>query len=91
MTIIRHPLMVSPEILLLDVIALINQTQAHFGNWLNQDSKLLENSIKETESNTLKADSCVLIMENSQLVGIFTQRELIKLTAEGKSLENVNP
>lgn len=89
MTIIRHPLMVSPEIFLLDVIALINKPQGNFGNWLNKDAKALENSIKEMDNIASQTDSCVLIMENSQLVGIFTQRDLIKLTAEGKNLENV--
>lgn len=88
-TIIRHPLIVSSKILLIDVVTLINQAQENFGNWSIKDSKSLEYSTKEVSSMTLQADSCVLVMENSQLVGIFTQRDLIKLTAEGKSLEGL--
>ncbi|YAG16270.1 histidine kinase [Nostoc sp. DSM 114161] len=89
MTIIRHPLMVSPEVLLLDVVALINKPQRNFGYWLNKDYQSLENSTKEMNNITSQADSCVLVMENLQLVGIFTQKDLIKLTAEEKSLENI--
>nr|MDZ8059537.1 PAS domain S-box protein [Nostoc sp. EkiNYC01] len=89
MTIIRHPLIVSPEILVLDVVTLINQTRGNVADWLNKDSKPLEDSTKEINSLTSQADSCVLVMENSKLLGIFTQRDLIKLTAEKKSLENV--
>ncbi|MBD2680073.1 MULTISPECIES: PAS domain S-box protein [Nostoc] len=90
MTIIRHPLIVSPEVLLLDVVALINKRQISFGHWLNKDYESLEYSPKEMDSITSQADSCVLIMENSRLVGIFTQRDLIKLTAEKNSLENIS-
>jgi len=90
MTIIRHPLIVSPEVLLLDVVALINKRQINFGHCLNKDYKSLEYSPQEMDSITSQADNCVLIMENSQLVGIFTQGDLIKLTAEEKNLENIS-
>ncbi|WP_392533918.1 PAS domain S-box protein [Nostoc sp. C117] len=89
LTIIRHPLMVSPKILLLDVVELINQTQSNFGNWPIKDLQSLEDSTKEIGNIPPQADSCVLVVENSHLVGIFTQRDLITLTAERKSLENI--
>ncbi|MEH2101987.1 MAG: PAS domain S-box protein [Nostoc sp.] len=89
-TIIRHPLIVNSEILLPDVIALINEAQANCHSLPNKNSNSLTNSSKDIDSVASQAASCVLVMENSQLVGILTQRDLIKLTAQGKNLEGIS-
>jgi PAS domain S-box-containing protein len=89
MTIIRHPLIVNSELPLTDVVALINQAQANVQTCLIKDENCLLESTKDIDSITSQAASCVLVVENAQLVGIITQRDLIKLTAEGKSLENI--
>ncbi|MBN3960283.1 PAS domain S-box protein [Nostoc sp. NMS8] len=88
-TIIRHPLIVNSEILLPDVIALINEAQGNCHGLPNKNSNSLTNSSRDIDSAPSQAASCVLVMENSQLVGILTQRDLIKLTAQGKNLEGI--
>ncbi|MBD2015639.1 CBS domain-containing protein [Microcoleus sp. FACHB-53] len=36
------------------------------------------------------ADGCVLVIDKSQMVGIFTERDIVRLTADGISLKNLN-
>ncbi|MEH1939326.1 MAG: PAS domain S-box protein [Nostoc sp.] len=89
-TIIRHPLVVSSEIMLPNVIALINEASGNHDSLPIRDSNYLPNSGKDIASNTSQATSCVLVIKNSHLVGIITQRDLIKLTAQGKNIENIS-
>ncbi|MEH1946352.1 MAG: PAS domain S-box protein [Nostoc sp.] len=89
-TIIRHPLVVSSEIMLPDVITLINEASGNHDSLPIKDSNSLLNSGKDIASSTSQATSCVLVLENSQLVGIITQRDLIKLTAQGTNLEGIS-
>ncbi|AVH68995.1 PAS domain S-box protein [Nostoc sp. 'Lobaria pulmonaria (5183) cyanobiont'] len=89
-TIIRHPLIVSSKIMLPDVIALLNEASGNHDSLPIKDNNSLTNSSKDIASNTSQATSCVLVIENSRLVGIITQRDLIKLTAQGKNLEGIS-
>ncbi len=41
-----------------------------------------------TAKKTGKTSSCILIVENKKLVGILTERDLVKLTIQGKTLQN---
>ncbi|MEH2022891.1 PAS domain S-box protein [Nostoc sp.] len=90
LTIIRHPLIVNPEIMLMDVIALINEAPGSYHILPIKDTSSLTNSSKDIDSIASQAASCVLVMANSQLVGIITQRDLIKLTSQGKNLEGIS-
>ncbi|MFN6483142.1 MULTISPECIES: PAS domain S-box protein [unclassified Nostoc] len=90
LTIIRHPLIVNSVTLLPDVISLINEASGNYDELSNKNTNYLKNSSKEIDSNTSQTTSCVLVMENSQLVGIITQRDLIKLTAQGKNIEGIS-
>ncbi|MEH2064885.1 MAG: PAS domain S-box protein [Nostoc sp.] len=90
LTIIRHPLIVNSEILLPHVIALINEAQANCNSLSIKDTNFLKKSSQYIDSITSQTASCVLVMENSQLVGIITQRDLIKLTTQGKNLEAIS-
>jgi CBS domain-containing protein len=73
-----HPLTVTPDALLIDVIALMNQ---------------ISNRIVETEIVTFdthkKQSSCVVVMQKKQIVGILTERDIVKLTASGTSLQGL--
>ncbi|MBN3926896.1 PAS domain S-box protein [Nostoc sp. NMS4] len=89
-TIIRHPLIVNSETMLPDVIALINETSGNYDTLPIPNTNYWKNSTKDIASNTSQSASCVLVMENSQLAGIITQRDLIKLTAQGKNLEEIS-
>ncbi|MEH2284299.1 MAG: PAS domain S-box protein [Nostoc sp.] len=90
LTIIRHPLIVNPKIMLTDVIALINEAPGNYHLLPIKDTSYLTNSSKDIDSIASQSASCVLVIENSQLVGIITQRDLIKLTAQGKNLEGIS-
>ena len=77
----RTPLIVAPEISLIKAIALIGQTR--------EKSCQIEQSAKKV---TLKKSrsSCVLIVEDSKLLGILTERDVVRLTAEELAFEEVS-
>ncbi|BBD61281.1 multi-sensor signal transduction histidine kinase [Nostoc sp. HK-01] len=92
-TIIRQPLIVNSEMLLPDVIALINEAQSNFKGLPSQNTNSLPNlnkDSKDIENITSQVASCVLVIDNSHLVGILTQRDLIKITAEKMNLEGIS-
>jgi CBS domain-containing protein len=68
----RHPLTVLPTTPLLAAIALIGQTR-------NQTcSKEADVTLPNKEVRT----SCILVMEDRQLLGILTERDIVRLTAK---------
>jgi CBS domain-containing protein len=68
----RHPLTVLPSTPLLEAIALIGQTR-------NQTcSKEADVTLPKKEVRT----SCILVMEDRQLLGILTERDIVRLTAK---------
>ncbi|MEH2193290.1 MAG: PAS domain S-box protein [Nostoc sp.] len=90
LTIIHHPLIVNSETMLPDVIALINEAPGNCDGLPIKNTNSLTNLNKDMDSITSQATSCVLVIENSQLQGIITQRDLIKLTAQGKNIEGIS-
>lgn len=72
-----HPLAVPPDTLLTDVIALMNQTRVSSCSLTVLDAPTDFMPIDEARS------SCVLVMQDSQLLGIFTERDIVQLTALG--------
>lgn len=74
----RHLLMVHPSTPLIDTIGLMNRHRVTSCNLNENDSEV--NSLIHTYP------SCVLVMVNSQLLGIFTECDLVRLTAEGRTL-----
>jgi CBS domain-containing protein len=79
----RQPLTVTPETLLVDAIELMSQTRGQSCILANVDSTSEETSINESRS------SCVLVMQNSQLLGIFTERDIVRLVANHSSFAGV--
>ena len=70
-----NPLTITPNELVVDAIALMSQARGKHC-LLQQDDNLLNNS------NYSSADgSCVLVIENKKLLGIFTERDIVRLTA----------
>ncbi len=74
----RHPLIVNPSTPLIDTIALMNQPQS--------TSCQLNESESELTGLIPTHARCALVMEGKQLLGIFTERDLLGLTAERKRL-----
>jgi len=72
----RHPLVVSPETTLESVIAMMSRS---IGSCKldNVDLSLLDHQ-------------CVLVMESNQLVGLLTERDLVRFAAEGTHFQVLN-
>ncbi|NET81869.1 MAG: CBS domain-containing protein [Moorea sp. SIO1F2] len=79
----HQPLIVAPDTLLIDIIALMSQEGGKSCSLPNFHSPSDQLSIREPRS------SCVLIMHSDQLLGIFTERDIVRLTANGINFEEV--
>ena len=76
----RQPLTVSPDMLLMDVIALMSQT---LSSNLEDDQATIANFYNRGQT------SCALVMEGSQLKGLFTERDTVALAANQQALEGI--
>ncbi|NMG20570.1 CBS domain-containing protein [Brasilonema bromeliae] len=70
------PLTVTPETLLVDVITLMNQKRIHSCSLSRVNSPLNGLTVHPTGS------SCVLVIKNTKVLGIFTERDIVRLTAD---------
>jgi PAS domain S-box-containing protein len=82
----RQPLIVAPDLPLTEVISLMSQAKGH--------TCLLSSSNSTPNNNALEISasarhSSVLAIANNRLVGIFTERDLVKLTASQTDLQSV--
>jgi CBS domain-containing protein len=73
----RHPLVVPPDTPLIEAIALMHATA---------DSH--DRSLHPTHELQGARSSCVLVMQDEKLLGIFTERDLVQLTALGINLQS---
>lgn len=71
----RHPLIVSPDAFLADILALMSQMRGNSCDVSSVDVTSKADSMRGARS------SCVLIMQNKEILGIFTERDIVKLTA----------
>ena len=76
----RHPLIVAPNTCLCDVVALMYETAERSHRALESSQAQSSNSLWGARS------SCVLVMQDEKLLGIFTERDLVQLTASGTDL-----
>jgi CBS domain-containing protein len=77
-----NPLTLPPAALLTDAIALIGRSH----------HPVCDLTESWTESEPLPKASkggCVLVVENGQLVGIFTERDIVRLAAQGKDFQGI--
>lgn len=78
----RNPLIVSPETSLVEAIALMGEARGI--------SCAIDNNVATDFSLPQKHRSgCALIMHDSQLLGILTERDIVKLTAQELVFEDV--
>ncbi|EAW34350.1 CBS domain-containing protein [Lyngbya sp. PCC 8106] len=79
----HHPLKTSPEVRLIDAITQMNHILGSSCLIKNQD---------DTSSNIPKIprfqSSCILIVVEEKLLGIITERDIVKLTAQGIDFNN---
>ncbi|MEQ8541085.1 MAG: PAS domain S-box protein [Coleofasciculus sp. D1-CHI-01] len=78
----HHPLTVTPDTCLSDVIALLNPG-THTCPFPSGTGSLGSSYSDRTDG------SCVLVIENGQLVGVITLRDLVQIVAERSPLENL--
>ena len=79
----REPLIVTPETSLVQAIALMGQAR---GVSCEVEAK---NPESEFSLSKMNRSSCVLIMQKKQLQGILTERDIVKLTAQELTFEDL--
>lgn len=77
----QNPLIVAPETLLVDVIALMNQSTSHSQSSVDSSSVYF--------SKNQRHSSCVLVVQAKELVGILTERDIVRLTASCVNFQEV--
>jgi CBS domain-containing protein len=91
----RHPLIVNPNTHLLDVVKLMYETveRSHSptgdlpDRWHSLSIPAERHANGESSDSLWGArSSCVLVMQDEKLLGIFTERDLVQLTASGIDL-----
>lgn len=80
--IIRNPLVVTPDTVVIDALVQMSSVRAIYSASRAVDSPLDDFYIEARSS-------CVIVIENNQLVGIFTERDVVQLTAQKRVLENL--
>ncbi|MEM7579630.1 MAG: CBS domain-containing protein [Cyanobacteria bacterium P01_A01_bin.80] len=73
----RYPLIVLPDATLADVLTLMSQTLSN--RCVVSDVDITSTSVSPPKIRS----SCVLVMQGTNLLGIFTERDIVKLTAAG--------
>ena len=79
----RSPLIITPETYLTDAIALMSQIRGS-GCLLPSEDKSLELFLHSKASS-----SCALVMDGANLLGILTERDIVKLTAAEIKFDSV--
>jgi PAS domain S-box-containing protein len=83
----RQPLIVASELPLVDVISLMSQARGH--TCLLSPSNSTPSNNNTLEISAAARHSSVLVLADNRLVGIFTERDLVKLTASQIDLQQV--
>ncbi|MFM7219464.1 MAG: CBS domain-containing protein [Nodosilinea sp.] len=78
----RHPLVVAPTTPLADAIVLMSQTRGFTCSLGDQSEGLPSTDFWHLESRS----SCVLVVEAEQVLGILTERDVVRLTAQQTDL-----
>ena len=76
----RHPLTISPHAPLVDAIALLSQ--AH-----HQTCALAEDAASSNKPTKRVRASCVLVTQGKTILGILTERDVVRLTAKATDLQ----
>ena len=80
--IVRHALVVSPDTTVMDAIAQMSGVRSLCNTSRTAEAQL-DDFDKEARS------SCVFVVENEQLVGVLSEPDVVRLSAQQRSLENL--
>ncbi|NEP82139.1 MAG: diguanylate cyclase [Okeania sp. SIO3B3] len=78
----RNPLIVTSDMLLTEAIYHLSQPR-------NKDEEIDAVTKSNQSIESTKRSSCLLVVENHQLLGILTERDIVRLIAQEISLENL--
>jgi CBS domain-containing protein len=81
-TIDRQPLLVTPDTPLFEVVVLMSQ------RIISQNPSIMADNPNLNDGKR-KISSFVLVVENEKLLGIFTERDIVKLAAEGRDMQTL--
>ncbi len=79
----RQPLLVTPDVSLFEVIVLMSQRRYN-----SQNPCILADSSGLSDGKR-KISSFALVVEDEKLLGIFTERDIVKLAAEGRDIQTL--
>ncbi|MDJ0799849.1 MAG: PAS domain S-box protein [Calothrix sp. MO_167.B12] len=85
------PLTVTPETLVIDVITLMNQVRGSGAQLSTGEETHLSKAEFSSAFSlaTQHSSCCALVVEQTHLLGIFTERDVVRLTASGMDLSRV--
>ncbi|WP_309739788.1 PAS domain S-box protein, partial [Chamaesiphon sp. OTE_20_metabat_361] len=86
----RQPLTVDPDMLVIEVISLMSRAKG--ANCLLPAELALGSASPGSQSpieNNTPHESAVLVLDSDRLVGIFTERDLVKIAASQRSLQGL--
>jgi signal-transduction protein with cAMP-binding, CBS, and nucleotidyltransferase domain len=72
-----HPQIVTEDVLLTDIVKLMTEKQSQTKQYVTQIS------IAKADRPPKSISSCVLVVRKGKLTGIFTERDVVKLTVKG--------
>ncbi|MEM6614134.1 MAG: CBS domain-containing protein [Cyanobacteria bacterium P01_C01_bin.72] len=70
----KHPLIAAPDTSLIKAIALMGNKRMSCG--------LETQNLELDSSDSISSSSCILVLDQDNLIGIFTERDIVKLTAQ---------
>ncbi|NKB17115.1 MAG: CBS domain-containing protein [Pseudanabaena sp. CRU_2_10] len=79
----RHPLTVTADTPVIEAIDLMSAMRGKA--CLLSDASLVSDEVAKRETRS----SCVLVVQEKKLLGIFTERDIVRLTAAGKSFVGI--
>ncbi|WP_199315473.1 PAS domain S-box protein [Aerosakkonema funiforme] len=78
--IVRHPLVVSPDTTVIDAIAQMSGARSFCQTTRTEDSQKNDLYVEARSS-------CVLVVENEQIIGILTERDVVRSIAQQQPLD----
>lgn len=78
-----HPLLVPPTMPLLEALDCMSHAEGQ------SCTQPLGHQINASETLSLPQSSCALVIQDQKLLGIFTERDLVRLTAAGRSIKGI--
>ena len=85
------PLIVTPQTLLVEAIAMISQAHYPSCSLINSDISESQSELLNLSSQVMQLEvrtSCVLVKQDQDLVGILTARDVVRLTAQEIDFQN---